>query len=248
MYITDDGIRLNIKIDMPRTHADSCPLVLVFHGFTGHMEEQHIVAVSRMMNEIGFATLRADLYGHGSSGGRFCDHTLFKWISNALSLIDYAQKLPWAGDLYLCGHSQGGLTAMLAAGMKCERIRGLIPMSPAIMIPEYARNGRLFETSFDPDRVPDRITSPDRTWEISGNYVRVAQMIHAEDAIRKFRGPVLLIHGTADETVPVSCSVEAQKAYADAELALIPGDTHCYDDHLKDAVEAVRAWMIRKFC
>ena len=189
MVLTDDGIRLNMKIDRPENGADPspCPMVIIIHGFTGHMEERHIVAVSQMLNEIGYATLRVDMYGHGSSGRSFFNHTLFKWMSNALTVIDYAHSLEWVTDLYLCGHSQGGLTAMLAAGMKHELIRGLIPMSPAIMIPESARKGSLLGSEFDPDCVPDRLIGPAHKWELSGNYIRVAQMIHVEDAIRKVR-------------------------------------------------------------
>ena len=84
MYIMDDGIRLNAKLDMPEGNDGKCPLVIVIHGFTGHMEERHIVAVSRTLNEIGYATLRVDMYGHGSSDGQFENHTLYKWLSNAL--------------------------------------------------------------------------------------------------------------------------------------------------------------------
>ena len=70
MYILDDGIRLNAQLDMPEHFEGKCPLVIVIHGFTGHMEERHITAVSAMFNEIGCATLRVDMYGHGHSGGR----------------------------------------------------------------------------------------------------------------------------------------------------------------------------------
>lgn len=45
------------KLDMPE-EKEKCPLVIVFHGLTGNMEERHITAVSSAMNEIGFATLR----------------------------------------------------------------------------------------------------------------------------------------------------------------------------------------------
>ena len=52
-YIMDDGIRLHIKLDMPRKMPENapakCPLVIVIHGFTGHMEEEHILAVSGML-------------------------------------------------------------------------------------------------------------------------------------------------------------------------------------------------------
>ena len=47
MYIVDDGIKLNAILDMPEGGAEKCPLCLVFHGFTGHIEEDHIVAERR---------------------------------------------------------------------------------------------------------------------------------------------------------------------------------------------------------
>lgn len=246
MFITDDGIRLNAVLDMPAEHAEKCPLVIVIHGFTGHSEERHILAVSRTMNEIGYATLRVDLYGHGKSEGTFHDHTLLKWMTNAMTVIDYARTLPFVTDLYLCGHSQGGLTVMLAAGMKHEVISGLIPLSPATMIPEMARKGELLGICFDPDRIPEELVSEADGWTLSGNYLRAAQMIHVEDAIARYHGPVLLVHSDTDEAVPVSCSIEAAQAYDNAKLVITHGDTHCYDDHLDEVLDAVRSWLLRR--
>ena len=245
MYIYSDGLKLNIQIDRPENGDKKCPLVIIFHGFTGHMEERHIVAVSKALNDIGCATLRVDMYGHGKSGGAFKDHTLFKWLTNALTVFDYSREMDWVSGLYLCGHSQGGLTAMLAAGMEHERIKGLIPLSPAAMIPDSAREGRILGTDFDPCHIPELIRS-DYGWELGGNYLRVAQMIHVEDAIESYRGPVLLVHGEEDEAVPVSVSIEAQRKYAHANLVLIPGDTHCYDYHLDQVTEAVKRWMMKQ--
>ena len=138
MYIQDDGIRLNAVLDMPEgwQPGQRCPLVVVIHGFTGHSEEAHIVAVSKGINAVGFATLRADMYGHGHSDGEFRKHTLYKWLTNALTVIDYARALDFVTDLYLCGHSQGGLLVMLAAAMKHDIVKGLIPLSPPRDRPE----------------------------------------------------------------------------------------------------------------
>ncbi len=245
MYIMDDGIRLNAKLDMPAEHGEKCPLVIVIHGFTGHMEERHITAVAETLNGIGFATLRVDMYGHGNSEGMFEDHTLYKWLTNALTVIDYGRGLDFVTDIYLCGHSQGGLTVMLAAAMKHDVVRGIIPMSPATVIPEGARRGTLLGRPFDPEHIPEELPVKEG-FVLGGNYVRVAQTIHVEEAIGRFRGPVLLVHGTEDEAIPFACSVAAQKAYANAELVPIPGDTHCYDRHLDMAVDAVRQWMLRQ--
>ena len=248
MFIMDDGVRLNIKLDMPEETANGkCPIVIVIHGFTGHMEERHIVAVAGALNEASCATLRVDMYGHGGSGGEFGKHTLYKWLTNALTVIDYARGLDFATELYLCGHSQGGLTAMLAAAMKHDVISGLIPLSPAWMIPEQARQGIILGQRFDPDHIPD-VIPPWRYSGLEGNYVRVAQTINVEEAIKRYSGPVLIVHGEGDGDVPVHYAVEAARLYNDAKLVLIPGDTHCYDRHLDMVTDAVKAWMAGRNC
>lgn len=242
MFILDDGIRLNAKLDRPEGGAEKCPLVIVIHGFTGHMEERHIVEVARRMNQLGFATLRVDMYGHGHSGGEFRHHTLYKWLSNALTVIDYARGLDFVTDLYLCGHSQGGLTVMLAGAMKRDVLKGIMPLSPAWMIPEAARSGELLGLQFDPDHVPDTLLA----WEgreLDGNYCRIAQTIRVEDAIDRYPGPVLIVHGDQDEAVPVRYGIEAARRYRSATLNLIPGDDHCYHAHLDQVLDAVEAWL-----
>ena len=242
MYILDDGVRLSAKLDLPEKRRDKMPVVVIIHGFTGYKDEPHLLAVNRALLDAGCATLRADMYGHGDSGGAFHDHTLYKWAGNALTLIDYAGKLPFAGDLYLCGHSQGGLTAILAAAMKRDAIKGLIALSPANMIPELARKGNLLGYPFDPEHIPEDIPA----WNgktLGGNYIRVAQTIRVEDAIDRYRGPVLLVHGDADGAVPVQCSLDAAALYADAQLAVIAGDDHCYGFHLDQVAAAVQQWI-----
>ena len=245
MYILNDGIRLNAVLEPPVNGAEKYPLFIVIHGFTGDCEEEHIRAAARVMRECGYGTLRVDMYGHGKSDGQFRDHTLYKWITNALAVIDYAKALPQVTEINLCGHSQGGLLVMLAAALKRDTVRRLIPLSPAAMIPEQARAGQLLGITFDPQHVPDELVS----WDdriLDGNYARIAQTIHVEEAIAAYNGPVLIVHGDADESVPFEVGEKAAAEYENAELARIPGDTHCFDYHLDLMEEAVRAWLIRQ--
>ena len=250
-YISDDGIRIHAKLDLPEnTCAEECreksrklPLMILIHGFTGDMEERHIVAVQRTANQVGFAVLRAEMYGHGMSGGAFCDHTLFKWMSNAMAVIDYARTLDFVSDLYLCGHSQGGLLTMLAGAMESDRIRALLPLSPASMIPQTAREGELLGVPFDPAAIPMEIDAG-KSLFIRENYIRAAQMIDVDLAISRYKGPVLIVHGTGDESVPYHYSEEIAAKYADARLVPVPGDSHCYDFHLEQVTEAVRAFLL----
>ena len=241
MIIMDDGIRLHAELDRPEG-VKKCPLCVVIHGFTGHSEERHILAVSKTMNELGIATLRADMYGHGKSEGSFREHTLYIWLTNAITVIDYARGLDFVTDLYLCGHSQGGLTVMLAAAMKRDVVDALIPLSPACMIPEAARRGELLGVSFDPEHVPNLLFSWDGR-ELNGNYVRVAQTIDVERAIDSYSGPVLIVHGDEDEAVPFEVGAMAASRYKTATLVRIHGDDHCYTFHLDRVTDAVREWM-----
>ena len=242
MYIIDDGIRLNAILDRPENSPEKQPLLLIIHGFTGHVMERHIIAFAEAANDLGIATLRVDMYGHGSSDGQFEDHTLYKWLTNALTVIDYARTLPFVSDLYVGGHSQGGLTTMLVGAMKQDVLSGILPLSPAWMIPEYARKGELLGQTFDPDHIPEVLPAwGDRG--LGGNYVRVAQTIHVEEAIDRYTGPVLIVHGDHDEAVPVEYGIRAAERYQDCKLVLIPGDTHCYDHHLDMVLDAVRDWM-----
>ena len=247
MFIEDDGIRLNAKLDLPREMKNGkCPLVLVFHGFTGNIEEAHIVGVSRAMNEAGFATLRVDLYGHGESGGEFKNHTLFKWMTNMMTAVEYARSLEFATDLFLCGHSQGGLAVILTAALERDVLKGIIPMSPAVMIPEQARKGELLGYSFDPEHIPDIMESWDGRF-LKGNYLRAAQSIHVEEAIDLFKGPVLIVHGEQDETVPFRYGEEAAARYAQGTLVGIPEDDHCYNLHLDQVEKAITEWLLKLY-
>jgi pimeloyl-ACP methyl ester carboxylesterase len=239
-YIDSDGVRIHAKLDRVEG-KDKSPLCILIHGFTGHMEEDHIIAAQQAMNRAGVSVLRAEMYGHGGSDGEFKDHTLYKWVTNALSVVKYAKSLDFVTNLYLCGHSQGGLLTMLIGGMCADDFKAIIPLSPAWMIPEVAREGSILGTSFDPKHIPEKINSGD--WELSGDYIRVAQTIHVEDEIDRYEGPVLIIHGDEDEAVPYSYGEKAAKLYKNAKLVTIHGDDHCYTRHLNEVADALQTFF-----
>lgn len=242
MYIMDDGIRLSVKLEMPTPSEGKHPLVIFIHGFTSSKERPHNILSCDAMREAGFAALRMDMYGHGESGGDFQDHTLYKWISNAMAAIDYARKLEWVSDIYLSGHSQGGLVAALAAGMEPDRIKGLILRAPAFLIPRCAREGNMLGYQFDPLRIPEEIPII-KGLTLNGNYIRVAQTIHVEEAIERFTNPVLILHGDEDDTVPLEDSVAASRQYRDCRLEIIKGETHHFDRHPEEMKSRIREWL-----
>lgn len=238
--IPDDGIRLSAVLERP--DGQPRPLVIVLHGFTSAKNRPHTLTACEAMREAGFSTLRMDLYGHGDSDGEFCNHTLAKWISNTMATIDWARRQDFVTGVWLSGHSQGGLTAALAAGMEPDHVRGLILRAPAFMIPRCAREGNLLGFAFDPLHVPDEIRVI-KDLALNGNYIRVAQTVYAEEAARRFPGRVLILHGEEDDVVPPSESAEVAGLYRHCRLEMIPDETHHFDRHPERMREIIRDWL-----
>ena len=242
MLIHDDGIELSAVLEVPENH-NGHRLVILLHGFTSAKERPHNLRAAFAMREAGFATLRFDLYGHGESGGAFKNHTLYKWISNTMAVINWALEHGY-DDLYLSGHSQGGLVAALVAGMEADRIHGLILRAPAFMIPQGARDGLMLGRSFDPEYIPDEVDVI-KGLKLSGDYLRVAQTIRAEDAADRFKGPVLILHGDQDDTVPPDDSRRFSERYACCDLMVLPGETHHFDQDPERMEDLIREWLNR---
>lgn len=244
-YIDHDGIALHAKLDFPGKESTSgkYPLVIVVHGFTGHMEERHIAGLAAALNDAGFASLRVEMYGHGKSGGSFRTHTVAKWLSELLTVINYAAGLDFVTNLYMAGHSQGGLATILTAGMNADRLKAVVPLSPAVSICYDSRRGNSLGGLFDPEHIPDEVVFPDGK-VLSGDYFRIAQMLPVDEAIKRYEGPVLIVHGDEDEAVPLHFSEEVIGEFANARLKVIHGDDHCYDHHLDLVLKEVTEFLL----
>lgn len=244
-YIPCGGVNLHCKLDLPeddpRLNSAKIPLALVIPGLTGHMEEPHIVAIADALPRNGYAVLRVELYGHGLSGGNFHDHNLFLWALEIMELIDYARKLDFVSELYLCGHSQGGAAAVLGAGLKADLLDGLILLAPAMQIKENAMTGGFPVKFYDPAHIPDETLVFDEQ-PISGNYYRVNRLLPFDDAIRLYGNrPALVIQARTDELIPCIYAENTAAAYENAELFIIDEDNHCFDSH----IDLVTGEMIR---
>ena len=241
IIIPDDGISLSAVLETPEGAEGKLPLVIILHGFGSAKNRIHTMQTAETMREAGFATLRLDLFGHGESGGEFCRHTLYKWIGNTLAAINYMRGLGYT-ELYLSGHSQGGLVAALAGAMEPDRIRGLILRAPGFLIPEGARSGSLLGYSFDPDRIPDSVALPQGV-TLDGDYIRVAQTVYAEAAADRFKGPVLILQGKDDDVVPPETVRPFAARYADCELVEIEGEGHHFDHCPEEMTNRIRGFM-----
>ena len=131
---------------------------------------------------------------------------------------------------------------MLVGALEHDHLKAILPLSPAIVIVDGAKQGNMLGGAFDPDNIPDEIHMPNGRI-LGGNYFRAAQMLPVDEAIRLYERPVLIVHGDEDESVPVKYAYEAAEKYKNCTLKIIQGDTHCYDHHLDEVCAVIGEFL-----
>ena len=67
--------------------------------------------------------MRFDFNGHGDSDGEFENMTVLNEIEDANAILNYVKTDPHVRNIYLVGHSQGGVVASMLAGLYPDIIK-----------------------------------------------------------------------------------------------------------------------------
>lgn len=184
-------------------HVDGpCPLVIMMHGFGGRMDAfpgGWFQEWSDALTAAGFATLRFDFNGHGQSEGRFREMTVYSEIEDAAAFLRYALTLPDVTEIYVLGHSQGGVVAGMLAGYYHDVVKKLVMLEPAASLKSDAIQGQCMGTVYDPQQIPDTVRVGLNG--LNGLYFRMAQTLPIYEVTRQFKGDALAVIGGSDNVV-----------------------------------------------
>jgi pimeloyl-ACP methyl ester carboxylesterase len=213
------------------------PGVLLLHGLTGHKAETHrmFVKLARKLAAHGFGVLRFDFRGSGDSAGEFEEMTIRSQVCDAAAAIKFLgrQKRINSKRLAVVGFSLGGAIAAQLVAREPSRIQSLVLLSP---VAEGV--GILDELA-----TPEAVASLAQTGitDYFGNLIGVqfirqfADMKPLRD-VTKHRGPVLLLHGDKDETVPVEHIAMYERALRSPKRVLkkiiLSGADHTFTRHV----------------
>lgn len=192
---------LTLRGCLEKKVAGPCPLVLMLHGFGGRMDvgSGWFQAWSDLLTEAGFATLRFDFHGHGQSEGRFRDMTPYNEIEDAAVFLQYALKLPDITDIYVLGHSQGGVIAGMLAGYYHDVVKKMVLLAPAASLKTDAQQGTCMGVTYDPQRIPEAVQIGPH--EVGGLFYRMAQTLPIYEVTGQFRGPAMAVFGGRDSVI-----------------------------------------------
>jgi len=201
------------------------PTIVFLPGYRSDMEGGKATALDAWAVREGRAMLRLDYSGCGASEGRFVDHDLDHWREDVLDAIAaFASQ----GPLLLVGSSMGGWLALLVALALPERVKALVGIAAAPDFTDWGfsadvvalleRDGRIEEPS-DYSDTPDVTTHA--FWRSGQGNLLLGNEI-------AFDGPVRLLQGQLDETVPTSIALRLSRALrsADVQITLIKDGDH----------------------
>ena len=240
------------------THAPDgegrAPAVLMLHGFKGTRIESHFlfVKMARRLAKAGYFVMRFDFRGSGESEGQFKDISIPGEIDDASAALAWLRQHPGVDPerIALLGLSMGGCVAASVAG-EDPRIAGLILWSAVADPLELAQN----TASEAPAAEYPLGIQADGTLDMGGYLIGLPFLesmgqVKPLQSVQNFKGPALILHGTADKTV---LPTHAKRYYqtigpARAEQRWIQGADHTYSAHLweEEVFSLTLAWLRQK--
>ncbi len=231
-WLPGAGGLLRAKIYLPALEeGQKCPAVIVMHGIMTTEDIYPQPVIAKMLQERGVAAVTFDFNGHGCSYGSFSEMTVLNEKEDALKVIEYVSSLPFVKTTGLCGHSQGGVVSALCAGELRERISAVVLMAPAAVCKDDALNGNIMGAEFDPADPPEILKV--MMHRLGGNYIRTAQRLDIYGTAALYRGPLCVIHGEKDRTVPVRYGRQFRSVCPQCELHILPEEGHLLNNDRK---------------
>ena len=205
------------------------PVGLFLHGFRSHAQGEKARALAAHAQAQGYSWVRFDLAGHGLSSGDFEEQCLSDWLEDAVCVAQRYAPRP----LILVGSSLGAWLAVLMARQAGLKVAGLLLVAPAFNFLQ-----RRFQELPDAVQglwraqgylsVPDPYGVATAHYRIRHDVLLDAQRHDVLMAPVTLPCPLVIIHGAADELVPLSVSEEfmARVSAPERELRVIPGGDH----------------------
>jgi pimeloyl-ACP methyl ester carboxylesterase len=211
-------------------------VAVILHGVTGQRDRPWARDLAAALTAREIAVVQFSFSGNGASEGRFEDATPTKEVEDLGSILDAL-----AGSRVACvGHSMGGAVGLLRAGGD-PRIAVLVSLAGMVHVHHFMQ--RHFGHLRPGDAMLGKPACP---W--NRNLEEDARRIGSlTDVARGIRIPWLLVHGTADELVPLQDSVDARAAAGGRpELTAIEGADHRFTGAHPALLQAVVPWIGRQ--
>ena len=199
--------------------------IVAGHCFTCSRHTGILRRICSDLGRAGFAVLRFDFSGNGQSQGQFIQSTWSKQIREMLAAVAFMQArgADWIG---LVGHSLGAAIALLTAQQSdaidavCRVAGRVSPSRPMHFLTPSQQ-----QTLSDTGQV--EFSSRGRRLQLDRDFFDDARRYDLMAATRAVAVPMLVVHGDADDIIPVSEARLARAANPErVELMIVADGDH----------------------
>jgi pimeloyl-ACP methyl ester carboxylesterase len=249
--------------------TEIAPAVVLCHGFTGQRLESHrlFVKMARDLAAHGIAALRFDFRGSGESEGHFQDMTISGEISDAEAALRWLMKRHHAllpetagvmasqGMMALQGRQRGIDPARL--GLLGLSLGGCVSACVAGRHPQVVKALALWSAAAHPERFwnadAEKSLAGREFVDWGGNLIGRAFLEEARAGVIRplaeiahYSGPVLIVHGEKDASVPLESAQEYAAAVPGRKAVhIIAGADHVYSSFPweSEVIRLTREWF-----
>lgn len=217
-------------------------IIILGHGVTGNKDRPFLVEMAEGWADQGLNVVRHSWSGNGESEGEFSESNITKEVADLDAIIG---ALTAAGyKICYAGHSMGGAVGVRQAA-RDERIKWLVSLA-----------GIVHTRAFAEDAFGDLTPGEGLMFDKEGLILPQAYMDDLRgidsviDDVAKINVPWLLLHGDADDVVPIQDSRDAvaRATTSDVQFVELPGTDHIFDPGaVPHVVEKVGAWCRERF-
>lgn len=247
--IDSGGVALRAHLALPPPTSGGPGIVrhglIVCHGFPPGARTAAKAGLTypqladRLAADAGWAVLTFNFRGAGESPGNF---SLGGWLEDVRAAIDFLPTVAKIDGVWLAGFSTGGSLALCAAG-EDERVRGVAAFAASADFDDWAADPKRFlEHAREIGVVRNRPFPEDvDAWGRELREIRPLSLIGKIPP-----RPVLLVHGSDDEVVPLmDARALADAADGEVELRVVTGAGHRLR-HDPRAVAVLLGWLDRQ--
>ena len=203
--------------------------ILIIHGFAGGTYDQENIA--NLLELDGFHVFSFTLPGH--------ERTMFKkvtkedWIESCINNIEELINNGYK-RIYLIGHSMGGVLACLLAS-KYKEVKKIVLAAPAFKYMTFDKDEFEFINALkNSPKLLKYYSKGDmfaRAIQFPRSVIKefMDLVSESQDLPKKVMCPVLILHGTEDQIVPLKSSEHIINEFPNSNKKLIPLEGYTHD-------------------
>lgn len=215
--IMSRGIAVPVTYVEPvRKGDETFPLVVMAHGHGGHRHEHgSFTQVAERLARLGVASIRMDFPGCGNSTESFAHNNISNMLADILAARDYATLQPAIDSdrVGLFGWSMGGRLVLLLSDRN-EEFKAIATWTPAASNGAGSMviflGGQSAYNKFRAEAEKEGSVLFTTQWgqeQVLGlQWFEDLENTRPLDAVRQFKGPLLVLYGDKDDVVPPAIS------------------------------------------